>query len=474
MKQATIKTLTGSTLEFNEEILETLQHGLRGQICLPEEAGYDEARTLWNAMIDRRPGMVIRCNGTVDVIQAVKFAREHQLLLAVRGGGHNIAGKASCDGGLMIDLSSMHSVRVDPASKTARVEPGATLGDFDKEAQAFGLATSLGINSTTGVAGLTLGGGFGWLSRKYGLTIDNLLSADVVTAEGQLLQVSETENSDLFWAIRGGSGNFGVVISFEFQLHAIGNEVLSGLVVHPFEQAPGLLQKYRDYVKNLPDEMTCWVVLRKAPPLPFLPEEWHGREVMILAACYAGDMQEGEKVMAPMRAWGEPIADVISPHQFVDWQAAFDPLLTEGSRNYWKSHDFDVLSDGALDSIVDFAGKLPTPECEIFIAHLGGAVNRIAADATAYPHRDTEFVLNVHTRWGDASDDEKCINWARQFFDQTAEFANGGVYVNFMADDEAARVDGAYGSNFDRLASIKSSYDPGNLFRVNQNILPAE
>ena len=473
MKQATLQSNAGGTIQLNEEELATLQHGLRGEICLPGDPGYDEARNLWNAMIDRRPGMVVRCQGTVDVIQAVNFAREHQLLLSVRSGGHNIAGNASCDGGLMIDLSPMKSVRVNPFDQTARVEPAATLGDFDKEAQAFGLATPLGINSTTGVAGLTLGGGFGWMSRKYGLTIDNLLSADVVTAEGQLLHASEHENSDLFWAIRGGGGNFGIVTSFEYQLHAIGNEVLSGLVVHPFDQASELLGKYLDYVEGLPDEMTCWVVLRKAPPLPFLPEQWHGKEVMIFAVCYVGDMQEGERVMAPMRSWGDPIADVISPHQIIDWQSAFDPLLTEGARNYWKSHDFNELSSAALDTVVDYAGRLPTPECEIFIAHMGGATNRIEADATAYPHRDTEFVLNVHTRWGDPAEDEICIDWARQFFSATESYANGGVYVNFMSDDEAARVGGAYGANFDRLASLKASYDPGNLFRVNHNILPA-
>jgi len=472
MEPVAIKTLAGNNLKIYRTEIEALRQNLRGQICLPDEAGYDESRTLWNAMIDRKPGIVIRCAGAADVIQAVKFSAKHQLLTAVRGGGHNIAGKACCDDGLMIDLSPMKSVRVDPRNNTARVEAAATLGDFDKEAQAFGLATPLGINSTTGVAGLTLGGGFGWLSRKYGLTIDNLIGVDVVTAEGKLLHASENKNPDLFWAIRGGSGNFGIVTSFEFQLHVIGNQVLSGIVVHPFNQARTLLDKYREYVKSLPDEMTCWVVMRKAPPLPFLPEKWHGKEVIIFAACYTGDMLEGEHIMSPMRAWGEPIADVISPHSLVVWQSAFDPLLTEGSRNYWKSHDFDALSDDALDCITNFAGKLPTPETEIFIAHLGGAVNRIAADATAYPHRSTEFVLNVHTRWSDASDDQKCVNWARQFFDQTAVFSNGGVYVNFMAEDEAARTNGAYGSNLKRLASIKGKYDPDNLFRVNQNILP--
>ena len=462
MKQATLQSNAGGTIQLSEEELETLQHGIRGEICLPDDPGYDEARNLWNAMIDRKPGMVVRCEGTGDVIQAVNFARQHQLLLSVRSGGHNIAGKASCDGGLMIDLSPMKSVRVNPFDQTARVEPAANLGDFDKEAQAFGLATPLGINSTTG-----------WMSRKYGLTIDNLLSADVVTAEGQLLHASEHENSDLFWAIRGGGGKFGIVTSFEYQLHAIGNEVLSGLVVHPFDQASELLEKYLDYVQDLPDEMTCWVVLRKAPPLPFLPEQWHGKEVMIFAVCYVGDMQEGERVMAPMRSWGDPIADVIAPHQIIDWQSAFDPLLTEGARNYWKSHDFNELSRAALDTVVDYAGRLPTPECEIFIAHMGGATNRIEADATAYPHRDTEFVLNVHTRWGDPAEDKICVDWTRQFFSATESYANGGVYVNFMSDDEAARVGGAYGVNFDRLASLKASYDPGNLFRVNQNILPA-
>lgn len=473
MAQATVQTLAGKPLQISEEKLDTLRHCLRGSACLPGEPGYDEARTLWNAMIDLSPGLVIRCAGAADVIQAVDFARENELLLAVRGGGHNIAGKGCCDKGLMIDLSPMQSVRIDSANHTARVEPGALLADFDKEAAAFGLVTPLGINSTTGVAGLTLGGGFGWVSRKYGLTIDNLLSADVVTADAQLVHASDTENSDLFWALRGGGGNFGVVTSFEFQLHAIGNEVLSGLVVHPFEQASELFGKYLDYVKDLPDELTCWVVLRKAPPLPFLPEQWHGKEVMIFAVCYVGDLQEGERVLAPLRGWGEPIADVISPHKYVDWQTAFDPLLTPGARNYWKSHDFTDLRGAAVDTIIDFAGRLPTAECEIFVAKLGGEINRVDEDATAYPHRDTEFVLNVHTRWSDPAEDAKCIAWAREFFDKTAPYANGGVYVNFMADDEAARMDGAYGSNLDRLTTLKSSYDPDNLFRINQNIAPS-
>ena len=298
---------------INAKDLESLRGEVRGAVCLPGEAGYDEARAIWNAMIDRRPGLVVRCAGAADVMHAVRFARANGLLVAVRGGGHNIAGNAVCDGGLMIDLSPMRSVRVDPKARKAWVAPGATLGDLDKETQAFGLAVPTGINSTTGVAGLTLGGGFGWITRKFGLTIDSLLSADVVTAEGGLVQASEKENSDLFWALRGGGGNFGIVTCFEFQLHPVGPQVLAGLIVHPLADAPGLLRAYRGIVADTPDELTCWAVMRQAPPLPFLPEEWHGREVLVFALCYAGDLEKGEKAAAPLRALGKPIADVVGP-----------------------------------------------------------------------------------------------------------------------------------------------------------------
>jgi FAD/FMN-containing dehydrogenase len=363
---------------------------------------------------------------------------------------------------------------VDPAARTARVEPGATLGDVDRECQAFGLATPVGINSTTGIAGLTLGGGFGWLSRAYGLTADNLLSADVVTADGALLHASEKENPDLFWGIRGGGGNLGVVTSFEFRLHPVGPEVVAGLIVHPFSEARDVLRAYRDLVARAPEELTCWVVLRKAPPLPFLLPEVHGTEVVVLALCHAGDIASGEKAAAPFRAIGKPIADVVGPHPFVGWQTAFDPLLTPGRRNYWKSHDFVELQDGLLDALLDAVRRLPSPECEIFIGHLGGAINRVPAGATAYPHRDIQFVMNVHTRWSEPSQDAACIAWARALYDAAAPFATGGVYVNFMPEDEAGRVRaGAYGPNYDRLAKLKARYDPGNLFRLNQNVAPS-
>jgi FAD/FMN-containing dehydrogenase len=472
MPDLNLRTLDASTKKISLDTVATLRSRLRGTVALPGEDGYDTARTIWNAMIDRRPGLVVRCLGASDVINAVKLARDENLLVAVRSGGHNIAGNAVCDGGLLIDLSLMKSVHVDPASATARVQPGATLADFDKEAQAFGLATPLGINSTTGVAGLTLGGGFGWTTRKFGLTVDNLISADVVTADAKLIRVNAKEHDDLFWALRGGGGNFGVVTSFEFNLHPLGPEVLSGLVVHPLEKAGKLLPEFRRIANEAPDELTIWVVMRKAPPLPFLPTEWHGKEVLIFAACYSGDIKEGEEAVKPLRALGRPIADVISPHPFTGWEAAFDPLLTPGARNYWKSHDFTDLSDAAIKVILEAVRSLPSPECEVFIAHVGGAMARVPANATAWPNRDAHFIMNAHTRWREQAQDSTCIAWARQLFEATAPYASGSVYINFMPDDENDRIEKAYGPNYQRLTEIKRRYDPNNLFRINQNIRP--
>ncbi|TMA10812.1 MAG: FAD-binding oxidoreductase [Deltaproteobacteria bacterium] len=457
----------------DKEAIKQLKSKVRGEVLLPSDPGYDEARTIWNAMIDRRPGVIVRCAGAQDVVQAVRSAREHGLTLAVRGGGHNIAGNAVCDDGLMIDLTPMKSVRVDRARRTARMGPGVTLGEFDREAQAFGLATPLGINSTTGVAGLTLGGGFGWLSRRFGLTIDNLTSADVVTAAGELVKASAAENSDLFWAIRGGGGNFGVVTSFEFRLHEVGPEVLSGLIVHPLDAARDVLRFYRDFITSTPEEFVCWFVLRKAPPLPFLPVDWHGKEILGLAVCYSGKIDEGERVAKPLRTFGRPLADVIAPTPFTAWQTVLDPLLTPGMRNYWKSHDFRELSDGLIDVFVDHARRIPDPQTEIAFAQLGGAVSRVPLEATAYTHRDAQFVLNVHGRWEDPAKDAKCIGWARELFRAAAPFATGGVYVNFLTQDEPDRVRAAYGANYDRLVGLKKKYDPENLFRVNQNIRPS-
>jgi FAD/FMN-containing dehydrogenase len=473
MTSLTLRTLDAGQRTIGNGDFEALRQSVEGSVLLPGNGGYDEARTIWNGMIDKQPGAIVRCRSAADVAKALAFAAEHHLLTAIKGGGHNIAGNAVCDGGLMLDLSAMKGISVDADAKTARVEAGALLADVDAATQAHGLALPLGINSTTGIAGLTLGGGYGWLSRKHGLTIDSLVGVDIVTADGQGRRASAAENPELFWAVRGGGGNFGVVTSFDFKLHPVGPEVLSGLVVHPIAAAGELLRDYRKLAASMPDELTVWVVMRKAPPLPFLPEEWHGREVLVFAACYAGDMAEGEKALAPLRALGKPIADVIGPHPYAGWQQAFDPLLTPGARNYWKSHNFEAIDDGLVDTLLEAIGRLPSGECEIFIAQLGGATKRTDPSATAFAHRGASFLMNVHTRWQETAEDTPCIAWARELFDRTARFATGGVYVNFMPDDESSRVKSAFGTSYDRLAKVKGEVDPRNLLRMNMNILPA-
>ncbi|HET7232741.1 MAG TPA: FAD-binding oxidoreductase [Longimicrobium sp.] len=447
---------------------------LRGEVIVPGHAGYDAARAVWNAMIDRRPALIARCRGVADVRAALRFAQEQARVVAVRGGGHNIAGNGVCDGGVVIDLSPMRSVRVDAARRTARVEAGCLLSDVDRETQGFGLATPLGINSTTGVAGLTLGGGFGWLSRGLGLTVDNLLSADVVTAADQVVTASAEENPDLFWALRGGGGNFGVVTSFELALHPVGPRVLAGLVVHPIDSAHRVLRFYRDYMAGAPERLSCWFVLRQAPPLPFLAPEWHGREILVLALCWAGDPADGDGVTRPLREFGAPLADVVGVQPYTAWQTVLDPLLAPGARNYWKSHDFAALPDGLIDVLVDYGRMIPDPQSEIAVALLGGAVSRVAPGATAYRHRDAEFVMNVHGRWADPAKDAVCIAWARELFAAAAPYATGGAYVNFLTGDEGARVGAAYGENYSRLVEVKNRYDPGNVFRVNQNVPPGK
>jgi FAD/FMN-containing dehydrogenase len=416
--------------------------------------------------------VIVQCAEAGDVPVALRFARENKLEISIRGAGHNIAGNALCDGGLVIDFSAMRKVRVDAQAKRARVEPGATLADVDEATQQYGLAVPAGINSTTGISGLTLGGGFGWLTRKYGMTIDSLISAELVLADGRKLRADANQNQDLFWALRGGGGNFGVVTEYEFQLHPVGPEVFAGLMVFPFEQAKAVLQQYRGFVEAAPEELTVWVVLRQAPPLPFLPAGIHGKEIAVLAIVYLGDQATGEKLIAPLRRFGDVQGEHIGAQPFVQWQKAFDPLLTPGARNYWKSHNFTELADGVLDEMIRFTGKLPSPQCEIFVGMVAGAANRVASDAMAYAHRDARFVMNVHGRWDDPAGDQPGIAWARAFFEASKPYASGGAYINFMTEDESARVAFAYGANYKRLAEIKKRYDPDNVFHLNQNIRP--
>lgn len=450
-----------------------LAKGFKGKIIQSADSNYEDARKIWNAMVDCKPALIAQVSNADDVSAAIRFARENKLDITIRGAGHNIAGNSICNDGLMIDFSIMKKVNVDSDKKTAFVEPGATLKDFDAEVQKYGLATPVGINSTTGISGLTLGGGFGWLTRKYGMTVDNLLSANVVTVDGKILRASEKENADLFWAIRGGGGNFGVVTRFEFKLHPVGPEILAGLLVFPFKQAKSILKQYRDFIQVTPPEFNVWVVMRKAPPLPFLPEEVHGKEVVVLAICVISDFNKNEKLIDSLRSFGDSVGEHIGNMPYVNWQQAFDPLLTPGARNYWKTHNFIELKDGAMDTMVEYAGKLPSPQCEIFIAYLEGKSNSVPVDAMAYSGRDLKYVLNVHGRWDDSKQDKECISWAREFFNASSKYASAGAYVNFMTEEEKERVAKAYGPNYDRLTKIKKKYDPDNLLKYNQNIKPA-
>jgi FAD/FMN-containing dehydrogenase len=447
--------------------------GISGGVLSAADPAYDAARKVWNATVDRRPALIARCLTSSDVQAAVRFAAAHGMLVSVRGGGHHIAGNAVAEGGLMIDLSAMRAIAIDVARRTARVDAGALLADLDREAQAHGLAVPLGINSTTGVAGLTLGGGFGWLSRRYGMTIDNLLGASVVTADGSLRRVSADAEPELFWALRGGGGNFGVVTSFEFQLHPVGPELYAGLVVYPFAQARQVLRAWRDFTRNAPDELSVWTVLRKAPPLPFLAAAAHGTDVVVFPLVYSGAVEAGERVAAAVLQFGTPVASALGPTPYAAFQQAFDPLLTAGGRNYWKSNNYSTLSDAALEVLVDAAAHLPGPECEIFVAQLGGATARVAPAATAFVGRDAHYIMNVHGRWSDARDDDKVRTWARLVFEAAAPHATGSGYVNFLTEDEAERVAASYGANHARLRAAKRRFDPANLFRMNLNIVPA-
>ena len=468
-----IVTTHGDRVAVPDQQLAELKATFGDRLVAPGSRGYDEARTIWNAMVHRRPALIARCETANEVQVAVRVAAANNLLVSIKGGGHNIAGNALCHDGLMIDLSPMKRVVVDAAARTARVQPGVTLAELDAATQAHGLAVPLGINSTTGVAGLTLGGGFGWLTRKYGFTVDSLTAAEIITADGVQRRASESENSDLFWAIRGGGGNFGIVTEFTFELHPVGPEILAGLIVHPFDDIKALTKHYREFVAKAPEDLTTWLVFRKAPPLPFVPAEWHGREVVVIAFLYAGDVAAGQRVIEPLRKFGRPVGEHVGPMPYAGYQQAFDPLLTPGARNYWKSHDFTQISDAAVDVIQDFVGRLPSPQCEIFLAHLGGAGARVAPDAMAFSRRDAEFIINVHTRWDEPGQDAACIGWAREFFSTMAPHAMGSVYVNFMPEDEADRLPAAWGPNYARLATIKAKYDPKNFFRLNQNIQPA-
>lgn len=453
---------------------EALTAHFHGQLLDPAHPEYHEARKVWNGAIDRYPALIARCQSVSDVVTAIRFARDQDLLVSVRGGGHNVAGTAVCDGGLVIDLSAMKGLRVDPVTRTGRAEAGVLWGAFDRETQSFGLATTGGIVSHTGLSGLTLGGGLGWLMRKHGLACDNLLQADVVTAEGQFVSASATENEDLFWAIRGGGGNFGIVTSFKFRLHAVGPRVLAGPVVYAAEEGDSVLQAYREFVADAPDELGTVVILRYAPPVPWLPAAIHGRPVVVVDGCYAGPLEEAEKVMAPLRTLGHALADVLRPTTYVAHQGLFDAGVPHGRHYYWKSHNTGELTDGAISTLLDYAWKSRSRMSYTIIFHLGGAVGRVSEEATAYSDRAARHAININAAW-DASDVEGStdVEWTREMWRALQPFSTGGVYMNFLGNEGQERVRAAYGAaKYQRLAALKQKYDPTNFFRMNQNIRP--
>jgi FAD/FMN-containing dehydrogenase len=452
--------------------IEQLREGVRGEVIAPDDASYDEARRVYNAMIDRRPAVIVRPANTGDVMTAVRFAGENDLPVAVRGGSHSVPGFGTCDDGVVIDLSSRRGVRVDPLNQTARAEGGATWGDFNAATHAFGLATTGGIISTTGVGGLTLGGGIGYLARGLGLSCDNLLSADVVTGDGSFHVASEKEDPALYWAIRGGGGNFGVVTSFEFRLHQLEN-VYGGPMFFELEHAADVLRYYREVIADAPEQLGGFPAFQIAPPLPFIPEERHGEPFLAFVSCWSGPVEEGEKALAGFRDIAPRVAEMVGPMPYPALNSAFDALVPPGLQHYWKANFVRELTDEAIEAHLVHGPKLPTVNSTVHIYPINGACHRVAPDGSAFAYRDANFATVIAGMWPDPAENEANTAWVRDYYDATAPHSEDGGYVNFMAADDQDRIRANYRQNYDRLAALKRDYDPGNLFRYNQNIAPA-
>ena len=450
------------TSTLASEAIGGLRDSVRGQVLERTDAGYDDARKIWNGMIDKRPAVIVRCAGVADVIEAVNFARTQELPLAIRGGSHSAAGLAMCDDGLVIDLTRMKGVRVDPARRTVQAQGGLLYADLDRETQAFGLATTGGTVSNTGVSGLTLGGGLGWLMGKHGLACDNVLSIDLVTADGAFLTASDTQHPDLFWALRGGGGNFGVATSFEFRLHEVGPIVLGGMVIHPLAEAGSVLRFYRDFCTSLPDEAEAYASILTAPD---------GNPVIALLIGYTGSLAEGERVLAPARQFGSPLADLVGPIPYVKRQQLIDDLGIHGVHRYWKSGFVADLPDDFIDLVVDRANTIPSPLTAIGFFHFHGVASRVGPEATAFGLRAQQWDFDIIAQWTNPSESALHVQWAREFWREAEPYASG-VYVNHIAEDEPGRVTAAYGPNYARLVAVKRQYDPNNLFRLNHNIRP--
>ncbi len=460
---------------LDRNIIDSFRTRLRGPLLLPGDPVYDEGRAIWNAMIDRRPALIVRCLGVADVISAVNFAREHGLTLSIKGGGHNISGLAVCDEGVMLDMSLMRGVWVDPIARTARAQPGCLLGDVDRETQVHGLAAVLGFVSMTGIAGLTLGGGFGYLTRRLGWTSDNVLSMDVVTADGRVVRASERENSDLFWGLRGGGGNFGVVTSFEYKLHPVGPEVMAGAIAWSAEHAHDVIEMYRALTEQAPPELTCVLGLRMAPPAPWLAKNIHGQPIVAIFVCHTGAIKEGEKLVAPIKGFGAPVGDIIQPRSYVSQQNLLDGTQPKGRRYYWKSEYLPGLESEMLAKAIEHAQRIVSPHSAILLFPVDGALNRLSEDHSAVGNRDAAFILNITASWEHAEDDRANIDWSRAAWGDMRRFSTGGTYVNFLTEEEGdERIHAAYGKNYDRLVDVKTKWDSKNLFRANKNIAPAK
>lgn len=440
---------------------------------LPGEPGYDDARSVWNGMIDRKPAAIARCLGTADVITCVNAAREQKLPLSIKGGGHNIAGLAVCDGGLMLDMSLMRGVWVDPSARIARAQAGCLLGDVDRETQLHGLAACLGFVSNTGIAGLTLGGGFGYLSRRFGWTCDTVNSMDVVTSDGRLVRASDKENADLFWGLRGGGGNFGVVTSFEYRLQPLGPEIVGGAIAWSAEAAPQVLEMYRKMSAEVPPELSLVVALRRAPPAPWIAKETHGKPIIAMFICHSGKIADGEKAVAPIKAFGTPVGDIVQRRPYVTQQSLLDATQPKGRRYYWKSEYLPEVTRELLAKYMEHGARITSPHSAIILFPLDGALNVLPDSHSPAGNRDARFVLNITAAWDNAADDAEQIEWARSTWRDMKRFSTGGTYVNFLTEEEVGdRLDAAYGKHMGRLARVKLAWDSGNLFRVNKNIPP--
>ena len=469
----TAKTVEGREIDLSQDILNSLKTRLRGPVLAPGDAGYEDSRTVWNNMIDRRPAMLARCLGVADVIECVRFARDHNLLLCIKGGGHNIAGLAVADDAFMLDMSLMRGVWVDPHGRVAHAQAGCVLGDVDRETQLHGLAAVLGFISLTGIAGLTLGGGIGYLTRRWGWTTDNVVGMDVVTAEARLVRASNDENADLFWGLRGGGGNFGVVTGIDFVLHRVGPEIVGGVVAWPASEAPGVLERFRTLAAQAPAELTLVAFMRPAPAAPWLPKDRHGTPIVAVLACHTGNPDEGERAVAPLKSFGHPIGDVLIRRPYVQMQSLLDATQPKGRRYYWKSEYLPSVEPALCEKVIEHAARIPSPHSAVILFQVEGALNRLRQDHSPVGNRDARYLLNIASSWERPEDDEPNIEWTRQTWNDLKQFSTGGTYINFLnEDDGTTRTEAALGRALERLGQIKTRWDPHNVFRTNRNIQP--